>query len=160
MLGVFKSDKDKSLNDPLITAEEGRAGQGKAKESSTVDYSVSSSPADTGDPTNGQGLTDGQVLSLRAEWGENTLPENKKSKLYLLLLAFTSPMACLIWVTTLIEQPQPQPQPRPRPDPDPDLHRHPHASLASAILTPPWLMTNAPPRLPGRSPSSSSSSSV
>ena len=103
MLGVFKSDKDKSLNDPLITAEEGRAGQGKAKESSTVDYSVSSSPADTGDPTNGQGLTDGQVLSLRAEWGENKLPENKKSKLYLLLLAFTSPMACLIWVAVLIE---------------------------------------------------------
>ena len=109
MLGVFKSDKDKSLNDPLITAEEGGGGKGKAKEDHTIDYSVSSTPADTGDPTNGQGLTDGQVLALRAEWGENKLPENKKSKLYLLLLAFTSPMACLIWVAALIEQPSASP---------------------------------------------------
>ena len=105
MLGVFKSDGDKALKDPLIAAEEGGSVQGKAKMESVTktDSEATQRSVESGDPTNGQGLTDGQVLQLRAEWGENKLPENKKSKLFLLLLAFTSPMACLIWVAVLIE---------------------------------------------------------
>ena len=44
-----------------------------------------------------------RVAELRREWGENALPEKRKSKLVLLLLAFTTPMALLIWVGALAE---------------------------------------------------------
>ena len=84
---------ERSLADPLVTAEEGEAsGLRKTKERSR-------DPTMTGE----DGLTDAQVEELRVQWGFNALPENKKSKLMLLFLAFTTPMALLIWVGIVVE---------------------------------------------------------
>ena len=90
-----KTGDSSTLNAPLITAEDGGAG------SSGV-VTRSKEPTQTFEFSE-DGLTDEQVVELRTEWGPNTLPENKKSKLMLLFLAFTSPMAILIWVGIIVE---------------------------------------------------------
>ena len=87
-----KGVAEKPLTDPLIVAEEG--GPSEACKSKDVTQPM---------VVEHEGLTDAQVAELRREWGENALPEKRKSKLVLLLLAFTTPMALLIWVGALAE---------------------------------------------------------
>ena len=91
-----KTGDSSALKDPLIAAEEGGAG------SSASIVTRSKEPTQTFEFSE-DGLSDEQVTELRKEWGANALPENKKSKLMLLLLAFTSPMALLIWVGIIVE---------------------------------------------------------
>lgn len=52
---------------------------------------------------NNNGLSSDNVEKLRAKYGPNALPENKKSKLQLLLQSFITPMALLIWVGIIVE---------------------------------------------------------
>ena len=43
------------------------------------------------------------MAALREQYGWNELPEKKKSKWVLLLLAFTGPMPMLIWIGIIVE---------------------------------------------------------
>ena len=71
-----KMPNDKTLKDPLIAAEEGGSSSvvPRSKEPSALNPLVHE-----------DGLSTEQADELRKQWGPNALPENKKSKLMLLL---------------------------------------------------------------------------